>query len=688
MSVVDGLRRLLKPRHIAVAGGRLASVIIRECDRIGYAGPIWPIHPDKTEIAGHKAYKTVADLPEAPDAVFVATPREPTVDIVAALAERGAGAAVCYAAGFAEVGEEGAALQKKLVELARGMPIVGPNCYGVLNLLDGCVLWPDTHGAERVEKGVAIITQSGNIALNMTMQRRGLPIAYVIAVGNKAIGDHGDYIEALLADERVTAIGLHVESIDDVALFSKAAIKALEKGVPLVVLKTGRSEIGSEIAMSHTSSLAGADALYNALFARYGVARVIDVPTFVETLKLMHLFGGLPGKRISSMSCSGGEAALIADLAADRDLDFAPIPPENAARLQELLTDKVHVSNPLDYHTYIWGDEPANEAVFTEMLNSGFDLNLLVLDQPRTDRGLVPDGGFAAARAAITRAAAASGARAAVVSSLPENMQEDDAKALLADGVLPMQGMGDALTAITHGVEFTAARAGWEKLVPLRKVARIDVGKARLLSEYESKHLLGRHGLELPPSRIAGTVEAASTAAALGFPVAIKIHSDKIAHKSDVGGVKLGLRSRADVTDAVASMSHLGDRFLVERMVEGAVAELIVGVVRDPQFGPTLTVGAGGVLVEMLKDAAVMLLPVTAEEIREKLMSLRVARLLEGFRGKPRGDIRGTIKAILAIADFAERHADRLVELDVNPLFVLPEGRGAIAADALVRMLD
>jgi acetyl-CoA synthetase len=274
------------------------------------------------------------------------------------------------------------------------------------------------------------------------------------------------------------------------------------------------------------------------------------------------------------------------------------------------------------------------------------------------------------------------------VSSLPENMQEDDAKALLTDGVLPMQGMGDALTAITHGVEFTAARAGWEKLVPLRKVARIDVGKARLLSEYESKHLLGRHGLELPPSRIAGTIEAASTAAALGFPVAIKIHSDKIAHKSDVGGVKLGLRSRADVTDAVASMSHLGDRFLVERMVEGAVAELIVGVVRDPQFGPTLTIGAGGVLVEMLKDAAVMLLPVTAEEIREKLMSLRVARLLEGFRGKPRGDIRGTIKAILAIADFAERHADRLVELDVNPLFVLPEGRGAVAADALVRMLD
>ena len=212
------------------------------------------------------------------------------------------------------------------------------------------------------------------------------------------------------------------------------------------------------------------------------------------------------------------------------------------------------------------------------------------------------------------------------------------------------------------------------------------------MTEVEAKIVIGAYGIPTPETVFVSTAEETEGAAAKllqrSSKVAVKLLSKTLTHKSDVGGVKLGLRSRADVTDAVASMSHLGDRFLVERMVEGAVAELIVGVVRDPQFGPTLTVGAGGVLVEMLKDAAVMLLPVTAEEIREKLMSLRVARLLEGFRGKPRGDIRGTIKAILAIADFAERHADRLVELDVNPLFVLPEGRGAIAADALVRMLD
>ncbi len=216
--IVDGLRRLLKPRHIAVVGGRLASVIIRESERIGYAGPIWPVHPERTVIEGRRTYRSVAELPEPPDAAFVATPSGPTVEVVGALAQRGAGAAVCYAAGFAEIGGAGVELQRKLVEAAGGMPIVGPNCYGVLNLLDGSVLWPDTHGAERVDRGVAIITQSGNIALNVTMQRRGLPIAYVVAVGNKAVGDHGHYIEALLADERVTAIGLHIEGVEDAAI--------------------------------------------------------------------------------------------------------------------------------------------------------------------------------------------------------------------------------------------------------------------------------------------------------------------------------------------------------------------------------------------------------------------------------------------------------------------------------------
>ncbi|MFN8993114.1 MAG: CoA-binding protein, partial [Pseudomonadota bacterium] len=264
--LAHGLDRLLKPRHIAVAGGRVARIVMRECERLGFAGPIWPIHPEEDEIAGRKAYRSVADLPEAPDATFIGAPREPTVDIVAALSQAGAGAAVCYAAGFKEIGGEGAVLQERLVAAAAGMPVIGPNCYGVLNLVDGCALWPDVHGAKRVERGVAIITQSGNIALNATMQRRALPIAYVVAVGNKAVGDHGDHIAALLRSGRVSAVGLHIENVGDLGLFCRAALEALEAGIPIVALKTGRSKLGAEMTMSHTSSLAGPDGLYDALF--------------------------------------------------------------------------------------------------------------------------------------------------------------------------------------------------------------------------------------------------------------------------------------------------------------------------------------------------------------------------------------------------------------------------------------
>ena len=369
-------------------------------------------------------------------------------------------------------------------------------------------------------------------------------------------------------------------------------------------------------------------------------------------------------------------------------LSFTVVTLDKATTLQSVLTDKVHVANPLDYHTYVWGDLQASTEAFSAMLGSGYDFNLLVLDQPRLDRGITPDPGFARARSAMIAAAAATGARAGIVASLPESMEEQDGEALMAAGVVPLQGIGDALTAIAHAARFTEVREGRAALRPLENAGAVDSAKARVLSERDGKRLLAMHGLEVPQSRLASAIEAASTAAAIGFPVALKIAADAIVHKSDVGGVVLGLRSRADVNDAVDRMSHLGNQFLVERMVEGAVAELLVGVVRDPQFGPTLTVGAGGVMVEILQDARTMLLPVTPEEVREALMSLRIAPLLEGFRGKPKGDVRAAVKAIMAIADFAARHRDRLIELDINPLFVLPEGRGAVAADALVRMID
>ncbi|MCA9967857.1 MAG: acetate--CoA ligase family protein, partial [Anaerolineales bacterium] len=308
----NNLKRLLNPRQIAVIGGAAAAAVVRQCNLIGYTGEIWPVNPKRDEMSGHRCYASVADLPGAPDAAFVAVPREPTIEAVAQLAALGAGGVVCYASGFAEMGEVGRTDQARLQAAMGDMALIGPNCYGVLNYLDGVTLWPDEHGGKRLERGAAIIAQSGNISISLSMQRRSVPLAYLIATGNQAGVTVPEYIETLLEDERVTAVGLHLEGLDDVAAFSRAALKALQKRVPLVVLKTGATALGSQITMSHTSSLAGADALYDALFARLGVLRVHSIPELLEAIKFLSLVGPLPSGQIASISCSGGEAAIVA----------------------------------------------------------------------------------------------------------------------------------------------------------------------------------------------------------------------------------------------------------------------------------------------------------------------------------------------------------------------------------------
>ncbi|MFK7800368.1 MAG: CoA-binding protein, partial [Anaerolineae bacterium] len=283
---LQSIHRLLRPKTIAVIGGSWAASVIEQCDKIGYTGEIWPVNPKKETMGGRRCFPDVGSLPAAPDAAFIGVKRELTPKVVAELNEMGAGGAICFAAGFAETGEPvGLALHQELLDAMGEMAIVGPNCYGVLNYLDGVTLWPDEQGGKRIEKGVAIITQSGNISISMSMQQRNLPLAYLIASGNQAGVTTPEYVDALLDDERVNAIGLHMEGVDDIGAFSRAAVKALVKKVPIVILKTGASEVGSAIAQSHTSSLAGSDEMYGAFFERYGIVRVHTIPELLETLK-------------------------------------------------------------------------------------------------------------------------------------------------------------------------------------------------------------------------------------------------------------------------------------------------------------------------------------------------------------------------------------------------------------------
>ena len=676
----SALARLLSPRSLAVIGGREAAEVIRQCERIGFQGEIWPVNPKRPEVAGRKSFASLADLPGVPDASFIAVPREVTIESVATLAKMGAGGAVCYASGFAEVGGDGINAQARLVAASGEMALLGPNCYGLLNYLDGAALWPDQHGGLAVQRGVAIITQSGNIGLNLTMQARSLPLAYLISAGNKAKGDLGEMIDTLLDDERVTAIGLHIEGLDDIERFSKAALRALDQGVPLVAIKTGRSEAGAALTMSHTSSLAGSDQLFDALFARFGIGRTKDVGTFLETLKLLHVHGPLSSRTVSSMSCSGGEAGLVADLASDAGLPTPPLTKDAEAKLFEALGPKVPLANPLDYHTYIWGDLEASTATFSAMLGAGYGINLLILDFPRGDR--CDASSWDVTLQAFENAQKATGAKAALVASMPESLPESVGQRMIASGIAPMQGLSECMEAIRIAADIGAMRAR-EREAPLKRASSVEVESAHMLDEPTGKATLKSFGLTVPKGEVVAIADAAQAAERIGFPVVVKAVSDTIAHKTEAGAVKLNLKSASEVEMAAKAMAHLSDRVLVEAMQSGIVAEMIIGVTRDPLFGPTLTFGSGGILVELLKDAASLLLPTSREAVEHAFGQLKLAHLVEGFRGRAKGDRQAAIDAIMAVASYAERERDMLVELDVNPVLILEQG--AVAVDAMIR---
>ena len=682
----ESLQRLLRPRNIAVVGGREAQIVAEQCDRLGYAGTIWPVSPKRDQIAGRPCLKRLEDLPEPPDAVFIAIPAEPTIEAVGMLAGTDAGGTVCFASGFREVGGQGIERQERLIAAAGAMPMMGPNCHGFVNYLDGAALWPDQHGGVRAERGVALITQSGNIGLNLTMQQRSLDVAYLVTLGNQGAIGIPECIEALATDERVTAIGLHIEGLGDIGAFERAAIAARTAGIPMVALKTGRSVTGAEIAMSHTASLAGPDGLYDALFERLGVARVRTIPELLETLKLLSIGGPLAGNRVCSMSCSGGEASLMADLAEGHAVEFPPMDAGHRERVTATLSELVSVSNPLDYHTFIWGQEDQIAATFTAMMSGGYDLSMVVLDFPRADRCDVST--WWPTVNGIARAAEATGGRAAILSSMQESLPEDVGMHLAGRGIVPMMGMAEAFTAIECAALIGRGRANGIPPALLHPAPPTHAG-SRVYDEWESKRMLAGHGLSVPEAAlVTSSTEAVAAAEALGYPVAIKAVSAEIAHKTEAGAVALNLIDGDAVDTAATRMLGLSSRVLVEKMVPDSVAELIVGIDRDAQFGPYLVVGFGGVLVELINDSHTLLLPTDRAQVRAALQSLKTAPMLTGYRGLPVADLDAAIDAIMAVADFAAAHADTILELDVNPLMVRPAGMGAIAADALIRLAE
>ncbi len=682
------LARLLHPRHVAVVGGKAAAEAVRQLDRIGFSGPVWPVNPRRKRIEDRACFASIADLPEAPDAAVVAVPAQACPEIFAALNARGAGGGICFAAGFAEDGESG--LERELLAAAGDCALVGPNCHGIINCLDRVALWPDDHGAEPVDHGFALISQSGNVALSTTFQQRSAPLGYVIGTGNQAQLGIEDFIEALLDDSRVHAIGLFVEGLRDVGRFARAARRALEAGVPLVALKVGATEQGARASHSHTAALTGSDEIHAALFRRLGVRRVETPAELIETLKLLCVTGPLAGRRLLSLSCSGGEAALMADLLEDAGLE-CPAPQDTERVARAFGIPAASVGNPLDYNTRTWGDLDASTDGFETVMGGGYDAAVLVLDFPPADR--IPPGNWRTALDAFIEAHGRTRAPAAVLATLPEALPADAREACLATGVTPLQGLAEGIRALAHAAAWSGRRRvlleepAWEG----PSTAAVT-GTVESLDEAASKAALADFGLPVPASRVTNFEGIAAAAGELGFPVLQKALVPDLEHMTEGGGVVLGLESAADVMQAAADMAgrlqvagHVPRRWLVERMLPGVVAELIVGIVRDPAAGPVLVVGSGGILAELVRDSRSILLPASEVEIRAALDSLVVGRILRGYRGGG-GDIEAAVAACAAVARFAREHADRIVELDVNPLLVLGPGQGAVAADAMVRL--
>jgi acyl-CoA synthetase (NDP forming) len=676
------LNRLLTPQSIAVFGGAQAQEVIRQSDRMGFKGEIWPVHPKKTKILGRTVYRSVADLPGSPDAAYVGVNRHLTIDIVRDLAARDAGGAICYATGFTEAGDEGSELEARLLEASGDMPLVGPNCYGLLNYLDGAMLWPDQQGGRRVDEGVAIITMSSNVAFNLSMQRRGLPIAYMMSLGNKLKFDLHDAIHTFARQDRVTALGLYMEGMSDPKAFEEAVAVARELGKPIVVVKTGRSEVAQKVVVSHTASLAGSDALVSALFERLGVARVDSLEGLMEALKVLHVLGPLPGGRIGAMSTSGGDLTLLAD-AMGSDLTLPPLSEVVTRRLRSAVHERIVASNPLDYQMFDWDNDDRLAETFGAFISEDFDVTLCLLDYPRED--LCDQSTWGGAERGFVRATHTSGVKGAVLSTFSDTISETVASRLIKEGIAPLAGIDAGIAGIQAAVDVGAA---WNR-PPIRPLLTPESlgtdGQTIDLDEAESKALLSRWGVPVPPARVVcGAPEAVEAAEVLGFPVAAKALG--LTHKTEVGGVKLNLRNAVEVSAAMREMAHLSEFHLIEEMVDEVVAELIVGIARDEQFGPYLLVGSGGVLVELIKDSRSFLLPVDKDQVIKALGELQCAPLFNGFRGRPTADLHAAVDAIMAIATAVENDPASIVELDVNPLMLLPQGQGVVAADALIRM--
>jgi acyl-CoA synthetase (NDP forming) len=691
------LARLLRPRSVAIVGasptpGALGNSVMRNLDRLGFAGDLHLVNPKRSEIDGRPCVASIDDLAEGVDVAVLAIPGPAVLDSVRALARRGAGAAIIFSAGFAEGGEEGLAAQAEIGEIARrsGMVIEGPNCLGMANFIDGIPLTfveiPPI--PRRAGRNIALVSQSGAMAIveTTTLIAKGLGLSYFISTGNEAASGVEDYVEQMLDDADTQIIGMIVEQFRDPARFLSLARRAAGLGKPIVLLHPGKSAAARESAATHTGAMAGD---YSVMRTKVRDAGVVLVDSLEELGDVLDLAARAPRPPVGAAAVlteSGAFKALTLDLCEQIGLDL-PHPSDRAsALLREGLPDFIPVSNPMDLTAQALVDPDLYrrtlQALLADPQYGSVVFAVIQTDAPTSDRKFP-----------------------AVIAAMEELTPEtpvifagmDDGAEVPAHYIERLRRLGvsyfpspdRAFRAIRRYGEAMGRAATRSALEPVA----IDLPLAGTIPEYRAKQLLAPVGISFPPGGFARSAdEAKGVAARVGYPVALKAQSARLSHKSDAGGVILNVaddaamdrawnRLHANVAAYDASLTL--DGVLVEAMDKRGV-EMIVGAKNDPDWGPVILVGFGGVQAELHQDVRVIVPDLSAEAIEAELLALKGAALLTGFRGSPRLDV-AALAALVERLGAAVRGTPGIREIDLNPVVVFPEGEGCSALDALMQ---
>ncbi len=672
------LKKLFRPKSLAVIGGYWADFVYDGNKTIGYTGKVWHINPSRQSSKTKKYYKSIKDLPEIPDCVYLAVSSDQTVKLIKDISDIGVGGTVCLASRFSELNsKEGINKTNELIKNAGKMPFLGPNCYGFINYLDKISVWSDQVAGKPTKKGVAIICQSGTIGNTISFNNRSLPIGYIISLGNQAQITIEDAINYVLDDKRVTAIGIYAESFTNSEKLIKSFKKSRIKKIPIALVKVGRSEIASKTILTHTGSLSGKEEIYDSLFNRMGIARCNTLGELCETLKLFHTHGVLKNSKISFMGPSGGDMAMIGDVAEKLNLNFEKIPSKIRNALKKVNHPSVIISNPFDLQTYNWNDPDDLEKTFKLMFKTNFGLNALMLDFPNIEDCDTDEWDAIVDKFINSSKVKKNGA---IISSLSDTLPKYLRDRCLKSGVVPLQGMYESLFAISNSIKVATA---WKNVFDIKIPKNISSfkRKTKTYSEYESKLVLKKYGIPIPKSLITNKKNLLRDYKKIKFPLVAKINSNKVFHKTEINGVFTNINNEKEL---IQKTRKLKGSILLEQMIKNTVFEIIIGIKVDKEFGPTMILGAGGIFTELFKDTTTLLLPINKKIILEAIKKLKFAKILFGFRGKKGADLDALVNIILKVAKFAEKNSDKISEVDINPLIVCKKGKGVYAVDALI----